>query len=80
MCYILSLINYSIITVLRFATNISNGDISMYVSPINFKYSPQNIVSNKELMKVKDIYNIIDEVYGRRNRENIISNSICYKK
>jgi hypothetical protein len=79
-CYILSLINYSIITVLRFATNISNGDISMCVSPINFKYPPQNIVFNKEIIKVKDIYNIIDEVYGRRNRENIISNSICYKK
>ena len=79
-CYILSLINYSIITVLRFATNISNGDISMCVSPISLKYSSENILPNKEIMKVKDIYNIIDEVYGRRNRENIISNSICYKK
>lgn len=79
-CYILSLINYSIITVLRFATNISNGDISMCVSPINFKYFPQNILTNKEMMKVKDIYNIIDEVYRKRNRENVISNSICYKK
>ena len=67
---------------LRFITNISNGNLSLFLSPISIKCeSNKNIEThqNTENTNIKNICNTIKEVYRLNNREKMIKNSICYE-
>jgi len=78
---ILTYIYYTSLTIMRFITNISNGNLSLFLSPISIKCeSKKNIEThqNTENTNIKNICNTIKEVYRLNNREKIIKNSICY--
>lgn len=81
--FILSFIYYTTISVIRFVTNISTGQISILITPMSLKSNNTNNINNtnkNSLEAIKNICETIQNIYSIRNNEINIQKSIQYEE